>query len=157
MFTVIWRAEGALRGGGAGAGGPSGAEQHRRSRSGPRLEVRGVRSGQPPAQLGSEPSTGHSESWGGGGVAVVRRSLTHHITKGDQGGLGLTWAMQRAKEEPLLSLRSYLFSFQKIMPTTLQPESSLRLPNAHKNTIAKLGVCRYGGGANGRMAKPYII
>ena len=128
VFIVVWRAEGALGGGGAAAGGPSGAEQHRSRRS-PRLETRRVRSKQP------RPASGWPRAQHQTLLELGSQEISHspcHRSRGSGADLGL----HRAKLEPLFSPGSYLFSLKKkiIMPTPPppQPESSLWLSNAHK-------------------------
>lgn len=141
MFIVVWRAEGALGGGGAGAGGPSGAEGHRKSRS-PRLEARGVWWEQPQASP-TWPRTQDSSRVGVGGGGWAGKSLTHHKAKRDSGGLGggaLHWATQRANLEPPVSLGSYLFSFQKIMPCSLNPSIGFPMLTEYGGQIGSVHV-----------------
>ena len=124
MFIVVWRAEGALGGGGAAAGGPSGAEQHRSRRS-PRLETRRVRSKQP------RPASGWPRAQHQTLLELGSQEISHspcHRSRGSGADLGL----HRAKLEPLFSPGSYLFSLKKkiIMPTPPPPQPVL-LPPAH--------------------------
>ena len=125
--------------GGAAAGGPSGAEQHR-SRRNPRLEARRVRSEQPrPAS--DWPRAQHQTLLELGSQEISPPPC--HRSRGSRADLGL----HRAKLEPLFSPGSYLFSFKKKkMPTSPAPAWIQPLAfQCTQNLTAKLGVCRYGG------------